>query len=412
MSNQPAGDRKKIVLVNDEPNVLRALRRELTPWSRECAVDIVTADSGHTALELLNEIHETVSVIVFDMRMPDMQGSDLLLAVKEQHPEIMLLLLLTAHTNTEQLLKAIGAGVHAFLLKPWDGEYLRGELSKALQVYRLRERNELVERRIREELEAGGNLQRTLFELPVHSTPLISFSVSSLPVRELRCGGDYYDILPRGNDRYLVLMGDVAGHGIKAAFVTIILKSLIGGDSEGAPPDADPSAFLSWLNERVCRQLSRAPDMLITFCAVQLDLGAGRLDYAHAGHLPILVARGAKLTQLRTEGPPIGLATGATYLQDSVSIKPGDRLVLFTDGLIEVGSASTEEGLARLEDVVVTCSESAAGSPAAMGDCRRDLADFSSCVVHEVERRAAAAYDDDVTVLSVELMTPTEVDAR
>ena len=99
-----------ILFVDDEANILSALNRELHSWAREHAVKIKTAPSAAIALNILESTASEIAVIVSDLKMPDMLGSDFLLEVKKRWPEIITVLL-TGFSETQEVMKAVQAGI-------------------------------------------------------------------------------------------------------------------------------------------------------------------------------------------------------------------------------------------------------------------------------------------------------------
>lgn len=127
----PSEKQKVILLVDDEPNVLRALRRELAPALRQRGVSVVTATSGPDCLAILEERHHAVALLISDLRMPKMNGGELVRRVNDAYPDIALMLL-TAYSDAEELSPTVSAIIQACLLKPWDHEHLLSRIEDAL----------------------------------------------------------------------------------------------------------------------------------------------------------------------------------------------------------------------------------------------------------------------------------------
>ena len=119
---------KRILFVDDEPVILRALGRLF----RKEGYQIHTAESGKDALELLQEVE--VDIVVSDMRMPEMDGSELLANVKKMYPQTVRIVL-TGYADMDATIKAINnAGVFGYLTKPWDGDQLKGIIQSAFNM--------------------------------------------------------------------------------------------------------------------------------------------------------------------------------------------------------------------------------------------------------------------------------------
>jgi sigma-B regulation protein RsbU (phosphoserine phosphatase) len=154
---------KAILFVDDEPNILSALRRELRDLALETGLEIRTAPNAIQALEELKSTHEETTVIVSDLKMPEMKGSDFLLRVRELYPDIVTILL-TGFSEPEEVMKAVKAGIHSYILKPWEPAYLRSEIEKAMELFNLKEREKTYKARVADELRWAGEMQRALLK--------------------------------------------------------------------------------------------------------------------------------------------------------------------------------------------------------------------------------------------------------
>jgi sigma-B regulation protein RsbU (phosphoserine phosphatase) len=326
-----------ILLVDDEQNILNALGRELEDWAAESSLGILTAASARKGLEILEEQGGETVIVISDLKMPEMKGSDFLLEVKKRYPDIVSILL-TGYSETQEVIKAVRAGIFSYMLKPWDSEYLVAELQKAFDFGELRRKNAFYLKTIEEELKWAGELQKAILKPNLPGSSGVEFRVSYRPVPGLYCGGDYYDVILVGKDRYLLLVGDVEGHGVKAAFVTGILKAVIYSEYVGATigKDFSPGAFLGWLNERLNFEFRKASSLIITFFAAVLDLKAGTFRYSNAGHNHPFILRAGKAIELPVSGSAIGFANSISYTEKTVGLLGDDIIALYTDGLVEI----------------------------------------------------------------------------
>jgi sigma-B regulation protein RsbU (phosphoserine phosphatase) len=331
-----------ILLVDDEQNILNALKRELHGWAAERSLEILTAISSRQGLETLKVRGPETVIVVSDLRMPEMKGSDFLLEVNKAYPGITSILL-TGFSETNEVIKAVQAGIFSYMLKPWNSEYLVAELTKAYEYGEMRRESASYLKIVEEELKWAGEMQKTILKPNLPRSDGLEFRVSYRPVPGLYCGGDYYDVIFLGTDRYLLLIGDVEGHGVKAAFVTGILKAIIYSEYVRAVigRDFSPAAFLGWLNDRMNFEFRSTSSMIITFFAGVLDLKASLFRYANAGHNHPFIVKGKKSIELPVSGSAIGFANSISYTEQSVDVASGDLICLYTDGLVE--TACTEE---------------------------------------------------------------------
>lgn len=379
-----------LLLVDDEPNILKALSRELESWTEERNITILTAPHAIKALEILKEKGTETLLVVSDLRMPEMKGSDFLQIVRDTYPHI-LAILLTGFSETEEVIKAVRAGIFSYILKPWDSEYLLAEINKAYETAILKQEHDALVKRIQEELKWAGEMQKALLRPVLPQSSLVEYRVSYRPVPQLYCGGDYYDVITLSPDKYLLLLGDVAGHGVRAAFVTGILKAIIYPEfvRVNLSKNITPAAFLSWLNDRMNFELRRTTGLLITFFAGILDVKSQYLLYANAGQCHPCILRGASIAELPVSGSAIGFASNVMYAEQGVQLQSGDVLTLYTDGLLEF----TENG----NPISLNPRNIFAGLPYS-SDYHRTL------LTRALELSKAKDFTDDVTILSARLL--------
>src|SRR6056297_648382 len=348
---------KEIILfVDDEESILKALKRELSAWAKAQQVELLFHSSPESAREVIEEQAENIAVVVSDLKMPSIGGTELLTEVKNRRPEIKTIIL-SGYSDTTQMIEAIESGIAAFLLKPWERDKLINRVEKALNGYRLQKNYAEYVHMLNEELRWAGELQKKLLETEIPHSDKIDFAVTYEPLPNLHCGGDYYDIIPFDRDRYIILIGDVAGHGVKAAFITTMLKTMIyrGYIRRRVGKEFSPAAFLRWLNSQVCNQLQDFPDMLVTFFALLVDLPRRKLVYSNAGHFPFfLIHQDGSSTRCGVEGAGMGFEANLHYKEEEHELKPHDTAVFFTDGLLEYPGHSESITLDKLEEVIAS----------------------------------------------------------
>jgi len=329
---------KCIILVDDEQNILFALKRELHEWAHGHVLEIIVATSAREALEILKTRANDTELIISDLKMPEMKGSDFLLEVKRLYPEIITILL-TGYSETEEIIKAVNAGIFSYMLKPWDSGYLIVEVQKAWEYGDMRRQTAHYTKKLEEELKWAGEMQKTILKPNLPTVTGVEFRVSYRPLPALYCGGNYYDVISVGPDRYMLLIGDVAGTGVKAAFVTGILKAIIYPEYIrnyiGKP--LSPAEFLGWLNTRMQFEFRSSSAMAITFFAGILDIKAGTLVYANAGHNHPYLISGSNIQELLVSGQPIGSGNTVMYIDNFVRVVKDNLILMYTDGLTRQG---------------------------------------------------------------------------
>jgi serine phosphatase RsbU (regulator of sigma subunit) len=158
-------------------------------------------------------------------------------------------------------------------------------------------------------------------------------------------GGDWYDIVSAGEGQVLAMIGDVSGHGLRAATT---MASLRHAALAYAAQDPSPSSVLAKLSDFVN---SGTHDYFATMLCALIDVRAHRLTLASAGHLPPLLVDGAQGRFVEFEANvPIGVGRNSPYQDVTVSVQPNTTLIAFTDGLVERRGEVIDVGLARLRD--------------------------------------------------------------
>jgi sigma-B regulation protein RsbU (phosphoserine phosphatase) len=381
---------KYILFVDDEINILNALKREVSDWAEENNLEVMTASSGQKALDLLTSIGEETGILISDLKMPEMKGSDLLAHVRDHYPDIVTILL-TGFSETEELVKAVRAGIFSYILKPWDSDYLLTEIKKAWQHGELKRQNAEYLKKMKEELMWAGEMQKALLRPALPETNGVEFRVSYRPVADLYIGGDYYDVISLGQDRYLILLGDVAGHGVRAAFITAILKAVIYPEyiRHARVSEFSPAAFLSWLNDRMNFELRKTSQLLISFFAGLLEMRKGSLKYANAGQCHPCIRRANTILELPVSGSAIGFANSVQYMEQEARIVSGDLLTCYTDGLVELGAGPEQETI-KAQDLFSSVPWTA--------DYHRNLLSRAK------ELGRGKAFTDDVTILTARFL--------
>ncbi len=198
--------------------------------------------------------------------------------------------------------------------------------------------------RLRKELELCRRIQSELLPKKPLSYPFAEVQGLSIPAHEL--GGDFFNyfVLPGGE--VALFMGDVSGKGVPAALLMANLQATLRAR---IPLEPDLSAFAECLDREV--EGSTPPEVYLTLFLGILDPKHRELRYVNAGHeSPFLLHGDGRLGRLEATGRPIGLLSGGGFAERRVALQAGDRLFLYTDGLVDVESESgVAFGAARLE---------------------------------------------------------------
>jgi serine phosphatase RsbU (regulator of sigma subunit) len=170
--------------------------------------------------------------------------------------------------------------------------------------------------------------------------------------------GDFYDFLVIDQSRLGIFVADVAGHGVPAALIASMLKIAIAAQAEHA---SDPARVMTALNQTLCGRLQQH---LVTAAYLYLDLEKNKMAYAAAGHPPLLWFQYPvqKPCALEENGLLLGVIPNAPYSSVERDISPGDRLLMYTDGLLEASNPADEHfGEAGVKQVLLSAKSVDAG---------------------------------------------------
>jgi sigma-B regulation protein RsbU (phosphoserine phosphatase) len=231
---------------------------------------------------------------------------------------------------------------------------------------------------IRKELDVAQRIQLSI--LPPDFPTSGKFSVAARYVPMTSVAGDFYDFVLADESRAGLLIADVSGHGVPAALIASMVK--LAATSQRAQAD-DPAALLSGMNSAL---RGNTQNQFVTAAYVYLDAHTRELRYSAAGHPPMFLLRNGTVIEIAENGLILAAFDFATYESTTHPLQPKDRLLLYTDGIIEAANASGEFfGPERLSTL---------------------LRETATATAHEVADRIiqavrvwASSQDDDLTVL-------------
>jgi sigma-B regulation protein RsbU (phosphoserine phosphatase) len=363
----------RVLLVDDEPKVLSALRRLL----RREAFEVVATGSPEEALRLLRE--GAYAVVLADQRMPGMEGTRLLERAREVSPDTVRVML-TGHVDMRAAVEAINRGaVYRFVTKPWNDEELRQIVRQGVSQHALRMENrrlqELTERQNvelkglyralaqarQQEVDIGARVQQTLL-LGQPFRDIRGAQVAALTIPSRQIDGDFYDFFNHRDRCFDVIIGDVMGKGVPAAllgaatktqFLRVVNRLMSSSDARQLP---EPEEIVTAVHAEVIQEFMGL-ESFVTLCYARFDLGRLRMDFVDCGHPgPIhFQRRTGRCRTLRGDDLPLGFSERAAYRQVSVPIEAGDVLFFYSDGLTEArkgGDGGEPFGEGRLSALV------------------------------------------------------------
>ena len=394
----------RVLIVDDTVTNRRLLQAIL----RRNGYELFEAEDGGQALEIAREVRP--DLILLDIMMPVKDGYEVCAELKAA-PETadIPVIFLSAKTQSSDKIRGLELGAVDYITKPFSKGEILARVNTHLEIRMLSEsllemNRELLakQRRIDADLKAASAIQRNL--IPSDSrkarTPGIDIDWVFLPCN--RIGGDVFNVFPLDRDHIGIYVLDVSGHGVPAAMVTVSVSQSLDPHSGGVLKDLldEPPHYRLPGPAEVCRRLDREFPFerfskFFTLAYLLLNHRTGTLRYARAAHpMPMLVRRDGSMEALEEGGTIIGLNEGYEFQEGVVQLERGDRIYLYTDGVLEYPNrAGDRYGEERLR-------EELAGR-------ERPLAESCESVIESVTRFSGGLQaDDDITFVGLEFHGP------
>lgn len=380
-------DKPVVLAVDDTPENLDVVKGILSPDYR-----IKAATNGEAALRIVDR--QLPDIILLDIMMPGMSGLEVCQRLKaDPRSADVPIIFLTAKDQTEDETEGFSLGAADYILKPVNPPILQARVKTHLALKQsmdsLQETSAALARakeRMEQELRVGRDIQKSMLPTQVPACHQVTLRASMEAAREV--GGDFYDYFMLGDRELCFCVADVSGKGVPSALFMAMSKMLI---KSRAPDDRNPGAIISRVNAELSEENPEC--MFVTVFLGLLDIETGELRYANAGHNPPLLRRASGEVEAVADrhGPVAGIMPGEAYGESSLTLAPGDVLLVFTDGVTEAMDVDEQlYGDDRLLALVQSVAESSAGS---LVDAVNDsVAEFA----------AGAEQADDITMLAVQ----------
>lgn len=322
-----------VFVVDDDASIVRTIDGFLkrAGFRTESAADVAGALAGIRA--------KRPDLVLLDVNLPDGSGFDVCRTLKNEASALTTpVLFISANEDTSSKVHGFEVGGVDYIAKPIVGAEVVARVRTHLKLKHAYER--LAELQA-ERLQQLASAQRNLMPSP-QDIPEARFQVSIRQV--LSAGGDFYDVIPTGQSVVDYLVADASGHDLAASLWTASLKALA---AEYAGPLNLPVEIVRAINSSLRHILPRGA--FFTLIYARLNRQTGRVSLVNAGHPPAIICRRAadEPSILRQEGDVVGAFDDAVFGVAELTLEAGDRMFLYTDGLIENGGPY-EEGLRKL----------------------------------------------------------------
>lgn len=392
----------KILIAEDERVSRRSLERQLIQWGH----DVSCAEDGVDAWNRFQ--NDEFQIVISDWDMPNMNGPELIEHVRaDERPSYVYVIMLTARGGKDDLVRGMEAGADDFLTKPFDKNELRVRLRAGERVIRLERtlasNNALLKSandRMNRDLNAAAQVQQSIMPDRSPEIPSVLSGWRYCPCDEL--AGDALSVFAL-DDRYLCgYVLDVSGHGVPAALLSVAIARslwlsddptsvvLKGTDTSHFGRFASPATVMTRLNQHF--PFAANGDRFFTMIYSLLDVHTGELTFCCAGHPgPIRVNRDHSVDAFETSSHIVGIIPDPEYTDETLDLKPGDRVYFYSDGVPEQFSASKEHfGETRFANVLRR------GHDLSLQDC------IDSGVGELAKWAGTHDFNDDVSILGYE----------
>jgi phosphoserine phosphatase RsbU/P len=320
----PADQKKTVLVVDDAPANIQVVNSILKDTYK-----IRIATNGAKALELVG-VAPPPDLILLDIMMPGMDGYEVCTRLKDDPgTKDIPVIFLTGQTETADETRGFEVGAVDYIHKPFSPAVVKARVQTHLVLRGIREQLALQLLAIQKELETARQIQLSILPHEIPKVRGLDIAARYIPMTSV--AGDFYDFIAVDANHIGILVADVSGHGMPAALIASMLKIAFAAQAANA---AHPEEVLSGLNLALCGKFQHH---YVTAAYVYLDLEKHTLTYAGAGHPPLLLcAKSAPCVQEVCEnGLFLGKFDFATYSSVELPLAPGDRILLYTDGIPE-----------------------------------------------------------------------------
>jgi serine phosphatase RsbU (regulator of sigma subunit) len=323
-----------------------------------------------------------IDLVLLDLNLPDSSGLETFRRARENSSNVPIVIL-SGQGEESLSVTAVRQGAQDYLVK---GRFDEESLARSVRFAVERSRRQRAEKSLQlseEQLFVARSVQQELFPNRPPESPVIDLWGKCEPAEKV--GGDYFDYIPLLNGRLGVVIADISGHGIRAAFTMVALRAVI----RSLVMMYQDIGHIVSMTQRVTWEDFRVGEF-VTLMLIQVDSSTRSLTYVSAGHEGYLFNRRGEIKHvLKSSSLPVGVVENLAYMvSPAVTFEQGDLLVLCTDGVTETQAPDGSLfGAARLFDVIRSHSDM---SP-------RQITEM---VFHSVSEHARGQRQlDDVTVV-------------
>jgi phosphoserine phosphatase RsbU/P len=350
----------RVMVVDDsQPENFR-----MTAMLKKMGYEVLQASDGNEALQLLRE--NKVAVVLSDWVMPEMTGLELCQKISQEKFDQPYFIMVSGRDTTADLVAGMNAGADDFIAKPFNGEELLVRLKAGQRTIKMRfqlesqsselqkhiEKQEIAAEQSKNDLAMASEILTD--HLPKNRVNDEQLNIYGFLKPASDIGGDFYNYFKLDENHKGFFLLDVVGHGVPAALFAFMLARSILPEGEflvNANGYSRPSEVIRKLNNKFLNNSATPQYFTMTYGVINTKTGKGMLCQAGSPH-SIILSEDGECQKLGDGGYPVGIIPGADYEDIQFELKPGSRLMLYSDGLIEAENESQKQfGLERLTQV-------------------------------------------------------------
>jgi sigma-B regulation protein RsbU (phosphoserine phosphatase) len=334
----------QVLVADDDAATRLLLRRKL----EKSGYQVICAKTGREAVNCLSD--KIVSAVL-DLKMPDGDGLFCLRYIRSHFPD-MSPLMLTASENIANAVEAMRQGALDYVTKPFNPKQVAALVDKSveacLQARRLRAAEEKLEKAREHQLFVASRIQRTML-LGTPPENLAGMQIAHMTIASQQIDGDFYDFIQLTPHSIDVLVADIMGKGIMAAFMGAALKSAflrVAGQARyrtGTTAPPEPEQIVAGVYNHMIEQIKEL-ETFVTFCYGRFDFIRSRFVFVDCGHVRTIHYKIAEKRVERLNGVnmPLGFPETAPFQQMAVPFAPGDLFLFYSDGVTEAANPQGE----------------------------------------------------------------------
>ncbi len=376
-----------ILAVDDEPINLQVIVNHL----KDLGYRILTANNGHMALKMVEEVEP--DLILLDIMMPKLSGYDVCKILRTKYPiHALPIIILSAKNQVNDISFGLEQGANDYIHKPFQKKELISRIHNQLSIKQaIEDNNKLIS--IEKELQMAKKIQADILPAKVPKLQGLDIHAIYLPMQTV--GGDLYDFHVVNPFEIGILIADVAGHGVSAAIIMGMVKLAFKMHREFV---SDPAVLLQKMNETLYGIIGKG---YVTAGCCYINLKEKEIVYSSAGHPALLFLDGKTnlLKELQPKGAILGAFPKIVCRNLSSPIFSGDKILLVTDGILEVRRVN-EDGLFYGEEKFYKYLEQ-----------KRSLRgqEFLHTIIEDVKsykgiEDETLGFDDDISIVTIDIL--------